>query len=313
MYAWIRRLEVTLTSNTLKKKITFGANHLEGKDDLFIDVRGYKYMSTLKDECVVKIKNLTMSEVVQIMQGEFYDVEIKAGYKSSSVMTIFNGGVLYISNEIDDRKSNTIIILCASKLVAKYGQSRLNLTLNSGINLYSAINFICKRAGIPQTNVSTQFKKKFLQDITTIDTNVASWIDQLCSSNETYISNSDAITEGVVSIFDSAKSDNRIITLREDNMILREYPQLNTDGLTLSVMPTFNFMCGDTIKIDNSIIQIPVSNKSEISKNYGYYLDKDGCYMIYQMQYALQNRGSDFTLQMLCKSRSLVSKLAGTL
>lgn len=313
MYAWIRRLEVSLTSTKLKKKLVFGANHLEGKDDLYIDVRGHKYMSTLKDECVIKIKNLTMSEVVQIIQGQFYDVEVKAGYKSSSEMTIFSGGVLYISNEIDDRKSNTIIILCASKMIAKYGQSRLNLTLNSGINLHAAINFICKRAAIPNTNVSTQFKKKFLQDVTNINTNAANWIDQLCASNDTYISNSDSILGSSFSIFDSAKSNNRVITLRSDNIILQSYPQLNADGLSLKVMPTFNFMCGDTIKIDNSIIQIPVSNKSEISKNYGYYLDKDGYYMIYQMQYALQNRGSEFNLQMLCKSRSLVSKLAGAL
>lgn len=313
MYAWIRTLEVSLTSTKLKKKMVFGTNRAVGKDDLFIDVRGHKYMSMLKDECVIKIKNLTMSEVVQIIDGQYYDVEVKAGYRSSSTMSIFNGGVLYISNEIDDRKSNTIIILCASKLVARYGQSRINLTLNSGINIFSAINFVCKRAAIPNTNVSTQFKKKFLQDVTTIDTSVAGWLDQLCANNETYIPNSDAITEGVVSIFDAAKSDNRVITLREDNMILQQYPQLDTDGLSLKVMPTFNFMCGDTIKIDNSIIQIPVTNKSEISKNYGYFLDKDGCYMIYQMQYALQNRGPEFNLQMLCKSRSLISKLAGDL
>lgn len=310
MIAWMRRLEVTLTSTKMKKKMTFGAN---ASDDLYIEVVGHKYMSTLKDECVVKIKNLTMSEVVQIIQGEFYDVDIKAGYKSSSIMSIFNGSVLYISNSIDDRKSNTIIILCASKMIAKYGQTRLNLTLNSGLNLFSAINFICKRAGIPNTNVSTEFKKKFLQDVELVNSSAADWINNLCSNNSSYISNSDDITQGIVSIFDSDKSNRRVITLRNDNMILQQYPQMTNDGMTLVVMPTFNFMCGDVVIIDNSLIQIPVENKDEISKNYGYYLDKDGAYMIYQMSYTLQNRGPSFNLSMLCKSRSLISKLAGKL
>lgn len=313
MYAWMRRLEVILTSTKRKKKLVFGANRFIDGDDLSIDVHGFKYMSTLKDECIVKINNLTYHEVLQIIHGEFYDVEVKAGYESTSVNTIFKGGVLYISNDVNDRKTNTVIILCASQLVAKYGQKRLNLSLNSGVNMYSALRFICKQASIPSSdvNVSSQFKKKFLQELTTIDNTAASYIDKLCKDNSAYISNADSITGGIVSLFDAAKSNNRIIDLNKDNIILQNYPHLNTDGVDLSVMPTFNFMCGDVVKIDNSIIQIPVNDKSEISKNYGYFLDKDGMYMIYQMEYTLQNRGPSFQLAMLCKSRSLISKLAG--
>lgn len=313
MYAWMRRLEVTLTSTKRKKRLVFGANRFIDGDDLAIDVHGFKYMSTLKDECIIKINNLTYNEVLQIIHGEFYDVEVKAGYESTSINTIFKGGVLYISNDVNDRKTNTIIILCASKLVAKYGQKRLNLSLNSGVNMYAALRFICKRAAIPssETNISTQFKKKFLQELTTIDNTAASYIDKLCNENDTYIPNADAITNGIVSLFDAAKSNNRIIDLNKDNIILQSYPHLNTDGVDLSVMPTLNFMCGDVVKIDNSIIQIPVTDKSEISKNYGYFLDKDGMYMIYQMEYTLQNRGPSFQLKMLCKSRSLISNLAG--
>lgn len=310
MNAWIRRLEVTLTSNLLKKKMTFGTNHLNGKDDLSLEIVGHKYMSVLKDECTIKIKNLTMSEVVQIIEGQFYDVEIKVGYRLSTLFTIFDGGVLYVSNEIDDRKTNTVILLCSNKFVAKYGQSRINLTMNSGINLYSAINFVCKRAGVPNTNVSTEFKKKFIDSIELTTTSVGTYIDELCKNNQNYIVNGDSSTPGAsMTLFDAAKSANRIIVLRDDNIILQQYPQLDTNGLSLTVMPTFNFTCGDTIRIDNSIINIPVKDKSEISKNYGYFLDKDGDYVVYQVKYSLQNRGSDFAVQLLCKSKNLILNL----
>lgn len=311
LYAWIRRLKVTLTSIKFKKQIVFGENHLRNEDDLYIEVNGYKYLSTLKDECVVKIKNLTLSEVVQIIDGQFYDIKVEAGYKSTGLNTIFDGGVLYISNEVDDRKSNTIIILCASKLIAKYGQNRLNLTMNSGINMYAAINFICKRAGIPKTNVSTQLKKQMLQNVTNVDNNVASFLDKLCSENASYIANSDANNNDVLTIFDSKNANYRVITLKADNMILQSYPRLTTEGVNIVVMPTFNFMCGDVIKIDNSLIQMPVQSKEELSKNYGYYLDDEGFYMIFQMQYHLQNKGHNFNLQLNCKARNLVSNFLG--
>lgn len=313
MKAWIRRLSVSLTSRKLKRKMTFGENQLENRDDFSIDVVGNKYMSTLKDSCTIKISNLTPIEVISIISGEYYDVEVKCGYKTSAVNTIFKGGVLYISNalgDVESGKTNTIVILCGSELVARYGQSRLNLSLNSGINMYSAINFVCKRAGIIDTNISTQFKKKFLQDIETINETAASWIDKLASNNPSYITNSDSINGAAVSLFDVNKSNSRVIKLTDKTINLSGgFPQLNKDGLQLSVMPTFNFMCGDIIEIDNSIIDISTSYASEISSNKGYYLDKDGHYMIYQMSYHLQNRGSDFSLDMLCKTQSLISNI----
>lgn len=307
MKAWIRHLQINLTSSTLKKTMEFGINYLSDKDDLSIDVQMYKYLSTLKDTATIQITNLTLAEVIQIIDGKYYDVEIKCGYKSGNITTVYSGSVLYISNETNNRNSNTIIILCASKLVAKYGQTRLNLNLNSSTNIFAAINYVCRRAGIQNTNVSTQFKKQFLNSVGVENTNVATWLDNMCSNNSSFIVNSDASNTSILSIFDAAKSNNRVIILRDDNIILQNYPRLTTEGVTIDVMPTFNFMPGDVIKIDNSIIQIPVRNKSEISKNYGYFLDKDGYYMVFEVRGNFQNRGSNFNLQLLCKSRSLLS------
>ena len=312
MKVWMRTLTVTFTSKALKKSMTFGNNYKEDKPDLNIDVQGYKYMSTLKDACTIRISNLTYNEIVQLIQGQFYDVEVKAGYRSIGEFTIFKGGVLYISNSLGDRKTNTAIILCASDLVAKYGQSRLNLTLNSGINLYSAINFICKRAGVPNTNISTQFKKQFLKDIANVNNTAGSWIDNLCNNNQNYITNTDGGTNSSFSIYDASKSNSRILKLNSNNVeIVGGSPQLTNDGLTFSLMPTLNLMCGDVIQIDNSIISIAVESQEEVKKNYGYYLDKEGMYTIYQIKYNLQNRGSNFSYNIVAKSRSLISNITG--
>ena len=305
MKAWMRVLKVVLTSKKLNKRFEF-------EEPLSISVSGHKYMSTLKDTFTVKIDNLTYNEVTQIVMGQFYDVEIQCGYQKGNVNTIFNGGVLYISNKLNANKTNTIIILCTSKLVASYGQTRLNLTLNSGINLYSAINFICRRAGIPNSNVSTQFKKQFLTEIMTINDTPGTWIDKLCAKNTNFISSSDSITNQTFSIFDAAKSNARVIKLDANNIVLTGgYPRLTSDGLELTILPTFNFMCGDVIKIDNSIVDISVNSRDEISQNYAAYFSQKGEYMIYEMNYTLQNRGQAFTLVLNCKNRDRISAYAG--
>lgn len=310
MKAWKRKLTVSLTSAKLGKQMSFGDNIETNKNsNLNISVKGYKYMSTLKDSCTIRISNLTYSEVMQIISGEYYTVEVKAGYESTGAQRIFKGGVLYISNSIDDTHTNTIIILCASDLVATYGQSRLNLTLNSGINVYSAIKFICDRSGIPTTNISEDLKTKFLQEITNVNDTAASWIDKL-STDLSLSTNSDSVTDSILSIFDASNNSQRIIDLTSDNIILTGgYPQLTTDGLSMSLMPTFSFMCGDTIKIDNSIIDLSVSSASDVSSNLGYYLDTNGYYVIYEIAYDLENRGSNFSMQILSRSKDLLENI----
>lgn len=310
--AWKRVLTVILTSRKLKKSFTFGANYLQGKDDLSIKATVKKYMSSLKDTAIIEIDNLTYSETTQIVMGEFYDVQIWCGYQKGNINKIFDGGVLYISNRLNSDKTNTIVILCASNIVAKYGQSRINLTLNSGINLYSAIEFICRRAGVPNSNVSTQFKKVFLEEVMNVNDTAGSWLDKLCNVNETYITNSDSIMQNTFSIFDSALSNSRVIKLKNSDILLTGgYPRLTSDGLSLSMLPTFNFMCGDIIKIDNSILDISITSREEISKNYAAYFSQKGEYMITEMTYVLKNRAQTFNLELSCKNRDRITAYIG--
>ena len=222
MEAWMRALTITLTSIKLKKQFTFGANYAKNKPDLNIDVSLNKYMSSLKDQAVIRIDNLTYNEMTQIIMGEFFDVDIWCGYRNAAVNKIFSGGVFYISNQLNPNKTHTAIIICTSKMVAKFGQSRLNLTLNSGINIYSAINFICGRAGMPNANISTQFKKQFLDEVMNVNDTSTSWLDKLCNSNKTYIQNAVAIVKAV----EDPKLNDQLIKNAADS--LKSYTKANT-------------------------------------------------------------------------------------
>lgn len=310
--AWMRILEIVLTSQEGKKQLKFGANWEQGKDDLSISVKGTKFMSTLKDRCTVEISNLSYSEVIQIIQGKFYDITIYAGYREGNRIKVFDGGILHISNAIDDTKSNRIIILCTSKLVARYGQSRINLTINSNINMYAALNLICRKAGIPVTNLSTQLKGKVIQNVFAKNESAANWINDFATADNSLIVSSDSIAGSYVDVFDANRSNRRVIPLNSNTIDLSGgYPQLTNEGLVFSIMPTFEFMCGDVISIDNSLINMPTRSQAEVSRNYGYYLDKDGHYMIFQIDFNLANRSSQFSLTLECKSRSLVSNYFG--
>lgn len=313
MDVWMRILSVTFTSKKYKNKLIFGENYLDGKEDLNISVTINKYMSSLKDSATIKITNLTYNEIVRLIDGEYYDVEIKVGYRHPGFsQTIFKGGVLYISNSLDDRKSNTAIILCASNLVAKYGQARLNLSLNSGINTFTALKFICKKAGINDSNISTQLKKAFIQQVINANDTAANWIEKLATNNPSYIVNSDSALSSTLNIYDAKRSAGRVLKL--DSSVIQLVgggPQLDKDGLRMSVTPTLAIMCGDTIQIDNSILDISAASSSEANVSKGTYLDKDGMYMVYRMTYSLENRGSSFTCNLNCKSRYMVSNLIG--
>lgn len=310
--AWMRVLRITLTTkspgqNGKNKQLVFEEN--ESGVGLAISVNGNKFMSTLKDNCTVKISNLTYVEIVQIITGQFYNIKIECGYKSSGVQTIFEGGVMYISNLRESVDTNTVTILCASHLVASYGQRRINLSFNSGINMYSAINFVCKVGGVPNPNISTQFKKQFLEGIENAHNQTAAeWVNDQTTKNGSYISSSDCIGNSFMTLFDANRSNARVIKLNKDTLLLTNgFPRMTADGLVFSVMPTFAFQCGDTIVMDNSLIQINVTSQSEATKNLGGLLDENGQYMIYEMHYQLENRGQNFFLEIYAKTRSRIS------
>lgn len=311
--AWMRILEITLISETLKKKITFGNNWEKGLNDLNIKVEGSKYLSSMKDRFTVSISNLTYKEITALISGQFYSIEIKAGYRSSPAKTIFKGGVLYISNNLDDGKSNTVVILCASEAIAKYGQTRMNLSYNSGINMYSAISYICKKAGCDSSNsyIDEDFKNNILKENEIASGSINSWLDLLCEKKG-YVVSTDSTLGSDISIWNPYRRDKRKLVLDNSNVILvGGYPTLDSDGLKLNVLPTISFCPGDTVKIDNTIINIGVTNEDEAYKNLGQFLDEDGNYIIYQVDVNLENRSSTYMYTLHCKAKSIWSNFGG--
>lgn len=326
--AWMRVLRVTLTTKALgnsgkARSVVFGDNERTGVQlqgvnsrfnsaDLAISVSGNKYMSTLKDNCAVKISNLTYVQIIELINGQYFNIKVEAGYRTGSVTTLFEGGIMYISNLRESVDTNTVTILCASHIVASYGQRRVNLSFNSGINLYSAINYVCKVGGVPNPNISTQFKKKFLEGIENANATAGQWVEQLTKKNGSYISSSDCIGNSFMTLFDSAQTNCRVIKLNEDNLLLTNgFPKMTTEGLVFSIMPTFAFQCGDTIVMDNSLIQINVQSQNDAMKNLGGLLDENGQYMIYEQHYELQNRANNFYIEIKAKTRSRISAYLG--
>ena len=93
MLCWIRQLQVVLTSQKTKSKIVIG----DDDSNLTMKINIYKYMSALKDNATIKITNLSYDVILQIMTGQYYNVEIWAGYKNNNKgndnwIRIFNGG-----------------------------------------------------------------------------------------------------------------------------------------------------------------------------------------------------------------------------
>ena len=307
MIAWKRKLKITLYSGVRKKKKIF-ENIIGQEYNMSVTIN--KHLSALKDSCTIEISNLPYSEVVEIIDGQYYNVSIEAGYETCGATQVFKGGVVYVSNKINDTKTNTVIILCASLLVAQYKQKRLNLTLQSSINMYAALDYIFQSAGIKDAKISESFKNKYLQKTSNTNDYVCNYLEQFTNTEDNIIVSADASNEATVSVFDLIQSkDMRIVTLKKDNIIFdNSYPRLSADGLSVNVFPTFPFVCGDIIKIDNSLIDMGTSNDTTLL---GFKLDTEGKYLIWEMTYILQNRGSEFSIGILAKSRNLLRNYLG--
>ena len=300
--AWMREIKVILTSEIMNSQIVFD-------DNLHISISGKKYLSVMKDTFTIQIDNIPYTTQIELISGKYFQVEIKAGYRTSGIHTIYKGYVLYMSNNLGDKKTTSFVILCASKLIAVFGQQRLNLGLKSGINMYSALKYIFKSAGINNPKIDESFKKRVLQNAVNINSTVGSYIDSFINSNN-FIANTDESLGNSISIWSPYNKDARLIKLKNDNILLTgSYPTLSNDGLRITCIPSITYLPGDTIELDNSIINIYASSSSEVYQNNPMYLDENGRYVIYEIDYELDNRGQTFVVKMLCRTRGLLSKL----
>ena len=306
-FSWMRILKIKLSNDN--------GEVIEYIDDssgngLNISVQGHKYLSAIKDDCTVTISNLTYSDVVRLISGKFYNITVTCGYRTSGVNTIFDGGILYVSNKINTDRSNDVIFICASQFVARAGQKRINLSPKSGVNYYSLIQYLNDRNLNINMNVSESLKEEKLETSMSENTTLTNWITLLLSEKLEYGVNVDA-TEGYsLSIFNIINDERKVHNISNSMINLSEgFPRLSTNGVSFSVMPTKNYHCGDIVKIDNSLINMAVTNKNDAYNYYGNYLDQNGEYMIYEIDFDLENRGQAFNIEINAKSLNLLKQV----
>ena len=300
---WKRIIQLTFTSKLLNKKLVI-TNDSSG-DELDIDIKGSKFISALKDKCLIQIFNLTYKEILEIIVGQFYEVEVKAGYQNLGIQTFFKGSVLDISQTFSDITTTCCNIICASSLVARLGQSRINLSLSSGINMYSALKYVCDKVGI-NSRISPELANQIATKAISDSQKGASVLSQIIDSNNLLVNTDESIAEGI-NIWNSLKTNNRVLNLDSKSIVLDSFPVVDKDGLSFECMPIFNFSPGDIIKFDNSLINLGVTSAEQVYEVHQAYMDPDGLYMVYQVEYSFANRTDTFGLRILAKAKSLVN------
>jgi hypothetical protein len=312
MKVWERVLYIELSSKKFKNNIKIGDN--VEQNNIIIELVANKYLSSLKDDCIIDIYNLTYSEILKYMVYEYNEVDVYAGYKSSGVHKIFSGKILHISNERESRETNIMRLICVSKLLGIY-QTKLNLTLQSGINMYSALNFIISRAGIKNSNVSEQLKRNVLTNVTRAQGKVSSILDMFTSKETDFGVSADASNESIVSIWDLKRTDARVIIIKpESGLLINGYPKLSTDGLKFDSLPVYDFMPGDVLVVDNRLIDMSISSLGEATSAEGVlgrYIDENDKYILFSVSYKLSNGQGQFKCSLHSKSKNLMLNITG--
>lgn len=307
---WMRQIEIRLYSKIVNQKVVLGGT---SDTQLNISIKGNKYLSALKDNGVITISNLTYAEITKLILGQFYKIEIWAGYRTTGMQCFFKGSVSFISDKIVARRDNETYILFASDMVAAYSQKRMNLTLNSGINLYAAFRYICLTTGIDSNQLPDSLKQEFLREVTQNYGTAATLVDQIAQNTGSFSIDTDNSIDGGGVVNCSDLSDKRQIKINPNTInFTKGNPTLDKDGLKICLLPTFCFKPGDIIIIDNSIIDVSISDPNQVASTFkSNYLDKNGAYMIIELDYNLENRGPTFEINVKARSLDIIKNIVG--
>ena len=260
-----------------------------------------------------------------LIAGEFYHIEIWAGYKSlGSLQCFFKGYVSYISDKIAERRDHECYILFASRMVAQYSQKRMNFSLNSGINLYAAYRYICMKQGIGTTTLPESLKNYFLQEVETQYDSPASLIESLTANQNNLYIDTDSSSDGagVFNVHDISNA--RVFKIDPSNIIFAKgNPTINKDGLSISLMPTVAYHPGDIIMIPNYYIDASIPDAEAVKSTFTtQYIDYGntnkenigssyGNYMIIECEYLFQNRGPSFEINIKARGLNIIKQITG--
>lgn len=321
---WMRRIKLVLSSDITGQSMTFDTYDEEkkvNKDQLSISISGSKYQALLKDKGIITIVNLPYDKIVEIIAYEYYNIEIWAGYVDSGIYKVFTGGVSYISKKIYSHHDDETYICYASKYVAQYSQSRMKFYFNSGINLYAAYEYLSNKLGGTKSvsNIGTIAKSDgstYSNNLLTemMDQAKALSVNDIVSSitdGGDYCVDTDYINSNVINVY-STEGKRRYKIDPDRIPIVNGNPTLSSEGLDMYLLPVMDYTIGDIIQIPNSIINMSI-NQADVSSTFtSNYVDDEGEYLIYEMEYNFENRGSSFIYHIKARSLSVLNNLSGT-
>lgn len=298
-------------------------------DPLNIVVQGVKKVSSLQDSGVVDISNLTYETILKLIYGKYFIISIWIGYKGGELFKVFEGEVAGITQTIQQNKDYTAHIIYASQFVAAYSQSRINFNCNSMINLSSAYKALLRACDIKDAGgngIDADLKDKVLPQIISEYANPKELSDMLSEIGGGLDVSADSSVYGnILTVLEGGK--NRWLRISPNTISFTNgNPTVSADGLRISLLPTFNFAIGDVIIIDNAIVDISETSLSGVQKNFNAnYLDRsmnrsvnsdgtnstEGAYLIKEIEYSFENRGSTFKFDILARPMSIVDNLIG--
>lgn len=327
MKCWMRLLRIELTSKLNPRNVmvfgnTFGQTkrtYQHGlpsptiNDALTIKVDGTKYPATNKDKGVITIINLSYDTIVKIKLGMYYKIKILCGYQSwnKEPFPIFEGEISHMSQKIYSAHDTETYIQFASSLVASYSQNRMNFTLNSGINLYAAMNYMLNANGARNVHIDPELKKSFINEVKHYYGTASTILDSAKLANcGSYDISTDGVDGNVIDITTIKgkrviKIDNKSIPIGSGN------PTVSSEGLAITLLPLMNLKVGDVLEIDNALLDISINSADVTSTFNANYMDTNGRYMIYELRFTLENRGNSFQYNIKARALDIIKNLSG--
>lgn len=319
---WTRLLYLNFINDETGETITIGKT-IDDSQKPRIEISGTKYMSCVKDNFKIQIYNMTYLQMYLISKRQLYHVEIYAGYLNGQSYFNFNAPKIYdgyMLNMVNSKKSykdNVTTFIVTSKLVAQSQQWRMNISFQSGVNLYSMMKYIGEKAGMTNMNISESFKDMFNADVASCDTSASSYLEKISETSNTTFMTTDSTSDSEISIFDlSDESRSRTTILIDASKgMLIDTPEINSSGLTMTSLPVTNYLVGDTIKLDNSLINSGEGQDSystSIKVPNSVYINAEGLYYIWQVDYTLSNANGDFKVKLTCKNKEIFNNLTSS-
>lgn len=327
MKCWMRILRIELTSKINPRNVMVFGNGTEQtkttyshglpsptiNDNLTIKVDGTKYPATNKDKGVITIINLSYDTIVKIKLGMYYIIKIYCGYHSwnKEPFPIFEGEISHMSQKIYSAHDTETYIQFASRLVASYSQNRMNFTLNSGINIYAAAAYMLRAQGIQNKHIDPALKNNFINEVRTYYGKASTILDSATLSQVgSYDISTDGIDGNVIDI--TTVKNKRVIKIDNESIPIGSgNPTVSSEGLSIELLPLMNFKVGDILLIDNALIDISINSADVTSTFNSNYMDTNGKYIIYELRYTLENRGSNFKYSIKARALDIVKNLSG--